>query len=83
MKCIFAEELLDQVRAAIKRNVTVWGTMVSQRDRPFPHLVHVTKMKLHSPDAALPSLSSLQGIAPGCIGDLDSVSFVRAIRDEQ
>jgi len=83
IKCAFPESMLGQVREAIKGNVTVWGKLYYQPDRPFPHQVHVDKMELHPPDDELPSLRDLKGIAPDCTGSLSSVEFVRAIRDQE
>jgi hypothetical protein len=81
--CKFPESMLGQVRDALKRNVTVSGSLHFQPESPFPHRVHVTKMELHPPDTELPTLSELKGMAPDCTRGLSSIDFLRAIRDEQ
>ncbi len=83
IKCAFPDSMFEQVREAIRGNVTVWGKLYFQPDRPFPHQVHVDKMELHPPDDHLPSLRDLKGIAPDSTGSLSSVEFVRAIRDRE
>ena len=83
IKCVFPDELFDQVRAAIKGNVTVSGTMDFYQDKPFPDRVQVKKMELHPPDDDLPTFGSLRGFAPNCSGSMESVEYVRSIRDEQ
>lgn len=83
IRCSFPESMLEQVCLAIKRNVTIWGTLYFEQERPFPHKVHVERMEVHPPDDDLPSLRELRGAAPDCTGALSAVEFVRGIRDEQ
>ena len=40
-------------------------------------------MKVHPYESDLPSLVSLRGLAPNATGKLDSVDFIRSIRDAQ
>jgi hypothetical protein len=68
---------------AIKRNITVSGTLYFHQDKPFPDKVLVKNMELHPDDNELPTLGSLRGIAPNCSGGMDSVDYVRSVRDEQ
>lgn len=82
IRCVFPDELFDQVRTAIKGHVTVWGKMYFRQDKPFPDMVHVKQMELHPPDDTLPTLGSLRGFAPDCSGGMESVEYVRGIRDE-
>lgn len=83
VRCVFEERMLDEIRASLKRHVTVFGTMHYRRGSALPDLVHVEKMVIHPPDDELPTLRSLKGLAPECTSSIDSVSFVRAIRDEE
>lgn len=80
--CTFPDVLLDDVRQAIKRTVTVLGKVYYQPDNPMPDRVHVERMELHPLDSDLPTLKELRGMAPGCTGQMTSVEFVRAIRDK-
>lgn len=81
--CTFPEELFEHVRAAIKRNVTVSGTLFYHPNKPFPELVHVRELEIHPPDEELPKLGELRGLFAGCTNGLSAVEFVRALRDEQ
>jgi hypothetical protein len=81
--CIFPEQLLSQVIAAIRQTVTVHGTLFFRPDSPFPDRVHVRSMEIHPPDEDLPTLGELRGLLKGSLGDQTSVEFVHSIRDEQ
>jgi len=81
--CEFPDEMLGQIRQAIKNNVTVWGTLYFQPDTPFPHQVHVSRLEIHPPDNELPKLRDLKGLAPNCTGGLKAVEFVRSLRDAE
>jgi hypothetical protein len=81
--CVFPEKLFEQVREAIKRNVTVFGKLMYPPDRPYPMKVHVERMEVHPPDDKLPTLRELRGIFKGCLEGKTATEFVRAIRDER
>jgi hypothetical protein len=81
--CYFPESMFEQVRAAIKRNVTVTGLLFYQPDRPFPEKVQVEALEVHPPDSELPTLDQLRGVFGGCTGGKSAVEFVRGIRDKQ
>lgn len=80
--CDFPESMLPEVRKAIKRNVTVRGSMHYYADRPFPKLVHVKSLEIHPCDDELPPLTALRGLAPGSTGGLSAVDFVRSLRHD-
>jgi hypothetical protein len=80
--CAFDESILEQVRMGVKRSVTVSGILYFQPDKPLPDRVRVQGMEIHPPDGELPRLRDLKGIARRCTGNMTSVDFVRAIRDE-
>lgn len=82
IRCSFPEELFDAVIHAIRRNVTVWGTLYHDKDKAFPHMVQVKRMETHPRDTDLPTLESLKGLAPGCTGGIESVAYVRSMRDD-
>ncbi|MBI3465124.1 MAG: hypothetical protein HY000_19015 [Planctomycetes bacterium] len=81
--CHFPDELFERVRDAIKRSVTVCGTLFYVPDKPFPDRVHVRALEIHPPDDELPKLRELRGSFRGCTDGLSSVEFVRSTRDEQ
>jgi hypothetical protein len=80
--CTFPDEIFEQVRAAIKRSVTVYGTLMYPPDRAYPTKVHVKELEVHPPDDQLPALGDLRGSFRGCFGDKTTSEFIRAIRDE-
>lgn len=81
--CYFTSELLDVVRPAVKHYVTVRGRMMYLPDSLFPSRVDVNALDIHAPPDKLPTLTSLIGAAPDLIGGLDSVTFVRRLRDAE
>ncbi len=82
VKCLFAHDQFDDVRMALGRQVTVYGELSYEPGQVLPYKARVARIERHPPDEELPSLSSLRGIAPDCTGELDSVEFVRRLRDE-
>ena len=80
--CTFHEDMFEQVRNALRRTVTVHGTLHFQPDQPFPSRVQATRIEVHPPNDKLPKLRDLRGVSKRCTGKLSSVDFVRAIRDE-
>ncbi len=81
--CHFPSEMFEQVRAAIKRNVTVSGRLFYHPEKRFPEKVHVLTLEIHPPDEQLPKLRDLRGLLQGCTNGVTVVEFIRAIRDEQ
>lgn len=81
--CKFSEDMLAQIRAALKRNVTVRGKLHYRSGRLLPHRVEATSMRIHEQDADLPTLHDVRAFGPWDTGGLDAVEFVRSIRDEQ
>jgi hypothetical protein len=81
--CVFQDKMFEQVRAAIKRNVTVFGTLMYPPDKPYPTKVQVKSLEVHPPDDELPTLRELRGSFRGCLEGKTATDFVRAIRDDQ
>jgi len=81
--CVFPPELFEQVRQAIKRNVTVFGKLMYPPDKPYPVKVQVKRLEVHPRDDELPTLRELRGVFRGCLEGKTSTEFVRAIRDER
>ena len=77
--CHFPENLFDIVRDGLKRHVTVYGAMYYVVGKPYPEHCEVKDIVVHPPHDELPTLSGLAGklVLRG-----DSVSMVRALRDE-
>ncbi len=82
VKCIFPEDLFETVTKAIRRNVTVYGTLHFRPERPFPDSATVKSIETHPADDRLPKLTDLRGTWKGCIGGLSPVDFIEANRDE-
>jgi hypothetical protein len=83
VSCIFPEDLFEQVRAAIKRNVTVFGELWYPPGKPYPVKVQVKGLEVHPPDDKLPTLRELRGVFRGCLEGKTATEFVRAIRDDR
>lgn len=81
VRCVFPENLLDAVREGIKRYVDVVGILRYREREPFPYLIEVEKLEIYPRPEDLPTLASLRGMAPNATGGVDSVAFVRALRD--
>jgi hypothetical protein len=82
VNCHFDEEKREVVKAAIDKFVIVTGMAQYQyRDR-FPYKIEVRDIEaIDGVGDAVPRMEELRGIAPDATGDLDSVEFVRQIRD--
>jgi hypothetical protein len=81
--CVFPDELFEQIRLAVKRNVTVYGTVSYPPDGAHAEKVQVKELEFHPPDSELPTLGQLRGAFRGCTEGKTATEFVRAIRDEQ
>jgi hypothetical protein len=60
--CEFKEELLSEVKAAVKRNVTVYGRLMYYLGSDFPGKAQVHRIDLLPDDDELPSLDDLRGL---------------------
>ncbi len=80
--CRFPIEMLDEVRVAIHRTVTVYGRMNYAPGSPFPRTVIVRSLEIHPPDDQLPRLEHLRGTGAGCTNGMTAVEYVRRLRDE-
>lgn len=79
--CDFAPELREDVIRALAKYVTVNGTLRYKRLGPFPYAINVLAIEIHPPDAELPSLFDIHGIAPDATGELSADEFVESIRN--
>jgi hypothetical protein len=79
--CVFPEKLLSDVRKGLKRHVNVSGVLRYKMSEAFPHQIDVESIEVLPLEEELPTLRSLRGMAPGATGALDSVTFVRRLRD--
>ena len=84
VRCRFEPSLLlDDLREAIDRHTTVYGMLDYEVGEPFPVEVVVERVEVSPPDTELPTLRSLIGIAPDLTGGIDSVEYVRGLRDAE
>lgn len=79
--CFFNQADLDRVRAAVKRYATVRGRMLYPPNRLFPSRIDVDELELHPHVDELPTLTSLIGAAPDLTDGVESVAYVRRLRD--
>ncbi len=82
VRCEFSESLLDAVRDAIGRHVTVHGTSDADTSDLFPIHIAVNKIDVH-PRADKAKLRDFLGSIPNLTGGMDSVALIRAQRDAE
>jgi hypothetical protein len=79
--CHFPRSKLDEAVEALGKHVCVSGSFKYRKHELVPHEVIVRDIEIFPLDDQLPSLAGLRGIAPNATGDVDSVAFVRSIRN--
>jgi hypothetical protein len=72
--------MLDEVRRALRRYVTVYGLTEYIKGMPYPYRIVVERLELH-PDVRPPSVRELIGIAPELTGGLPAETYIRSLRD--
>lgn len=80
VRCEFSKPLLDAVRDAIGRHVTVHGTSDADTSDLFPKKIVVSEIDVHR-GADQTKLRDLLGSIPDLTGGIDSVALIRAQRD--
>lgn len=81
IRCRFQDEQTNQIRAAIKRNVTVRGKLHYRRGKMRPYRVEAKEMRIHPTDADLPTLHDVRAFGSWDTGGRSAVDFVRFLRD--
>jgi hypothetical protein len=81
IRCEFDRTLLDDVRTALKKYVTVHGLMAYRIGNPFPIAITVERFEINPPEHELPTLASLRGLAPRLTQGLSSEEYIRQLRD--
>lgn len=79
--CVFDQLLLEDVKSAIKRYATVHGVIEYPVGSAFPSRIVAERIELHPKEEELPTLRSLIGAAPNLTDGLDSVTYVRRLRN--
>ena len=82
VRCNFPEAMFGQVTHAIRRHVTIQGTLHYHPGRAFPSRVDVVSLSINPADDDLPTLHDLRRLGKWDTGGLSAVEFVRALRDE-
>jgi hypothetical protein len=59
--CQFGREMLEQVKAAVTRNVTVYGKLMCYLGSSLPGRAKVVRLTARPDDDELPSLNDLRG----------------------
>ena len=83
VRCQFDRQMLDQVRSSLKRYVSVFGLIEYPEGSPFAARITVDRIEVHPDENDLISPESLFGSLPHLTGGVDSVAYVRRVRDEQ
>lgn len=81
VRCEFLPGTSEQVREALGRYVRVEGLKYFRSPSPYPYRIAVKELEILDGEEES-ALINLRGIAPDATGELSSVEFVRAIRDE-
>ena len=79
--CHFSENLIGQAVAAITKYIRVTGRFYYLKGEAFPHAVEVSEIQALPASEDLPNLADLRGKAPNATGNIDSVVFIRNIRN--
>lgn len=79
--CHFSDSLIGQAVVSITKYIRVTGKFFYLKGDSFPHAVEVSEIQTLADPESLPSLGELRGVAPGATGDVDSVTFIRKIRN--
>lgn len=81
VRCDFLPGTATQIREALGQYIRVEGFKYFRAQSPFPYRIKVRHFEgLEGDDDS--ALFNLGGIAPAATGEMNSVDFVRAIRDE-
>ena len=62
--CSFPEELLDEIRNAIRRRVRVSGVLHFTGSDPIPDLIEIEEVEVYPPRDELPTIGGLWGLMP-------------------
>lgn len=81
VRCDFLPGTREQIREAAGQYVRVEGVKYFRPPNPYPVRVQVRQFEIITKDDAV-DLYRIGGIAPGATQLMDSVEFVRTIRDE-
>lgn len=81
IRCDFLPGTQEQVREALGRYIRVEGVKFFRAQSPYPVRISVREFEILTDEEPV-RLSELGGISPAVTGAMDSVAFVRAIRDE-
>ena len=82
VKCVFNPSLMDKAIAAVNHTVTVTGKLKYRPNQLTPYECSAEEIERHPSDGELPKLEELYGIAPDATGDVETLEFIRGIRDE-
>jgi hypothetical protein len=81
IRCDFLPGTSEQIREALGHYVRVEGVKYFRAPSPYPYRIAVKEFEILDTEESA-ALVDLRGIAPNATGQLSSVDFVRAIRDE-
>ena len=79
--CVFRDGLMDDMKGGLGKYVKVTGTLSFRKKESLPYKIAVESIEVYPSEDQMPTLESLRGIAPHLTGDLDSVDFVRKLRN--
>lgn len=80
VRCIFRDDLKEQVRTALDRYVTVSGKLRYKHWDQYPYRIDAHDIDPHEDNKNLTSLNELRGIAKDSTEGMSAEDFVRSIR---
>jgi len=83
VECVFEHSLIERIKEGIERYINVVGVLYCRSKEPYPHKIKVEDIEIYPSEDDLPKLMDLKGIAPNLTGGIDSVNYIRKIRDEE
>ncbi len=79
INCIFDEDLRNQARDSVDKNVTVHGVLKYHIGHITPYEIDVQQIEVHASDDEVASIKSLLGAAPH---EVDLIEELRRVRNE-
>jgi len=82
IRCVFKHSMIGEAVAEVNHTVTVAGELKYRPKQVTPYECFVARIDMHPPDDELPKLGELYNIFPNATGEVETLEFIRKIRDE-
>jgi hypothetical protein len=78
--CEFAEDMMDQVVASLKKRVRITGSLTRRLNSSRPVKARIFEIEQLPANSDLPLFRSLLGLSPGATGGLSGEEYLRRLR---